>query len=196
MNPTVVLVQGACTDATRWQHVTRRLRRAGHRVIEVANPLRNLPGDAAYLSSVLASISGPIVLAGHAYGGVVATDAATDHDNVKALVYVASIAPDKGESGPDLTGRFPGTLLDQAIQVNPASGAAHGEPCGEPAWRFIPSWFIYSRRDPVIPVEASRFMADRASAQESVELPGAAHPLPASRPQAVAGIILRAAAAV
>ncbi|MBL6279231.1 alpha/beta fold hydrolase [Micromonospora fiedleri] len=164
MNPTVVLVHGAYTDATCWHRVISRLRRSGHRAIGVANPLGDLSGYAAHLSSVLASIDGPIVLAGHSCGGVVATDAATEHDNVKALVYVAAIAPDKGES--------------------------------VPAWRLIPSWFIYSQRDPVIPVEVSRFMADRAGAQESVELPGASHALPAAQPQAVADIILRAATAV
>jgi hypothetical protein len=37
----------------------------------MANPLRHLTGDAAYLAAVLGTISGPIVLVGHAYGGAV-----------------------------------------------------------------------------------------------------------------------------
>ena len=47
---------------------------------------------------MLASISGPIVLVGHSYGGMVLTNAATGNPNVKALVYIAAFAPDKGET--------------------------------------------------------------------------------------------------
>jgi pimeloyl-ACP methyl ester carboxylesterase len=63
-----------------------------------ANPLRGVQADSAYLSSVLATIAGPIVLVGHSYGGFVITDAATGNPNVKALVYIAAFAPDNGET--------------------------------------------------------------------------------------------------
>jgi pimeloyl-ACP methyl ester carboxylesterase len=60
-------------------------------------------------------IKGPIVLVGHSYGGAVITNAAMGNDNVKALVYVAAFAPDKGESAFDLVGKFPGSLLGAAL---------------------------------------------------------------------------------
>src|SRR5687768_5962656 len=74
--PTIVLVHGAFADASSWNGVVERLQRKGFRVIAVANPLRSLTGDAEYLRKVLASIDGPIVLAGHSYGGMVESNAA------------------------------------------------------------------------------------------------------------------------
>ena len=94
--PTIVVVHGGWADASSWDKVTRRLQDRGYTVIAPANPLRGGQYDSAYLSSVLATISGPIVLVGHSYGGVVITNAATGNPNVKALVFVAAFAPDGG----------------------------------------------------------------------------------------------------
>ena len=88
--PTIVLVHGGWADASSWNAVTQRLQDDGYTVIAPANPLRGVQSDSAYLSSVLATISGPIVLVGHSYGGVLITNAATGNPNVKALVYVAA----------------------------------------------------------------------------------------------------------
>jgi pimeloyl-ACP methyl ester carboxylesterase len=66
--PTVVLVHGAFADSTSWNGVIEELRHDGYSVVAVANPLRSLSGDSAYLKNVLASIDGPVVLAGHSYG--------------------------------------------------------------------------------------------------------------------------------
>ena len=96
--PTVVLVHGAFADASGWNGVIDRLERAGYPVIAPANPLRGVSADAAYLRTFLATIPGPIVLAGHSYGGMVLTNAATGNPNVKALVYIAAFAPDEGDS--------------------------------------------------------------------------------------------------
>jgi pimeloyl-ACP methyl ester carboxylesterase len=60
--------------------------------------LRGLASDSAYLASFLKTITGPIVLVGHSYGGAVITNAATGSPNVKALVYVDAFVPDEGES--------------------------------------------------------------------------------------------------
>ena len=60
------------------------------------NPLRSLPGDSAYLADFLKTISGPVVLVGHSYGGAVITNAATGNSQVKALVYVDAFIPDQG----------------------------------------------------------------------------------------------------
>ena len=80
-------------------------------MIAPANPLRGVGADAAYIKSVLATISGPVVLVGHSYAGAVITNAAVGAANVKALVYIAAIAPDDGESQMDIFARFPGSHI-------------------------------------------------------------------------------------
>ena len=88
MKPTIVLVHGAFAESASWNGVIRRLHAAGHRVIAAANPLRTLTTDAAAVADLLAGIQGPIVLAGHSYGGAVITNAARGNTDVQALVYV------------------------------------------------------------------------------------------------------------
>jgi len=102
--PTIVLVHGAWADGSSWNRVTKRLQKDGYAVDVPANPLRSLSGDAAYLASFLSTISGPVVLAGHSYGGAVITNAAAGNANVKALVYVDAFIPDQGQSVESLTG--------------------------------------------------------------------------------------------
>jgi pimeloyl-ACP methyl ester carboxylesterase len=87
------------------------LQREGYAVDAPPNPLRGLTTDAAYLASYLNTISGPIVLVGHSYGGAVITDAATGNPNVKALVYVDAFAPAQGETLEQLTFAQPGSCL-------------------------------------------------------------------------------------
>ncbi|MFI0508099.1 alpha/beta fold hydrolase [Streptomyces sp. WSLK1-5] len=120
--PTVVLVHGAFADSSSWGAVISRLQRRGHPVIGVANPLRGLAGDSAYVSSVLDTIPGPVILAGHSYGGAVITNAAVGHPHVKALVYVAAFAPDQGESALAILGQYPGSQLPPVLTVRPFPG--------------------------------------------------------------------------
>ncbi|SDS53260.1 Pimeloyl-ACP methyl ester carboxylesterase [Friedmanniella luteola] len=109
--PTVVLVHGAFADASGFADVTNKLQKRGYNVIAPANPLRGVTSDSAYLASILATIPGPIVLAGHSYGGEVITNAATGNRNVQALVYIAAFGPEKGETAGALTAKFPGSQL-------------------------------------------------------------------------------------
>ena len=109
--PTVVLVHGAWADSASWSGVVKRLQADGYPVTAPATPLRSLSSDSAYLADYLKTIKGPVVLVGHSYGGAVITNAATGNSNVKALVYIAAFAPDKGESTADLVGKFPGSHL-------------------------------------------------------------------------------------
>ena len=109
--PTIVLVHGAWADASSWDGVTPILQREGYTVDAPPNPLRGLTTDAAYLASYLSTISGPIVLVGHSYGGAVITNAATGNPNVKALVYVDAFAPAAGETLEQLTFAQPGSCL-------------------------------------------------------------------------------------
>ena len=88
-----------------------------------ANPLQGVGIDTAYLKDTLAQIKGPIVLVGHSYGGFVMTNAATGNPNVKALVYIAALAPAQGETLQQLLARKPGSLLSpDALDVFPYTG--------------------------------------------------------------------------
>ena len=96
--PTIVLVHGAYADASSWNGVIERLQQQGYTVIAPANPLRGVTADSAYTASLLAQIDGPVLLAGHSYGGAVITNAATSAPNVAGLVFVAAFAPEEGET--------------------------------------------------------------------------------------------------
>lgn len=120
--PTVVLVHGAFADSSSWNGVISRLQADGYPVIAVANPLRSLRGDAELLRDVLDGVDGPVVVAGHSYGGSVLSEAAAGHPRVQALVYVASFLLDEGESTGDLAGKFPGNELGTALRPVPVRG--------------------------------------------------------------------------
>jgi pimeloyl-ACP methyl ester carboxylesterase len=97
--PTVVLVHGAWSDGSSWAPVVSQLQRRGYPVLVEPNPLRGLASDAAYLTAYLQQhTSGPVVLAGHSYGGAVVSNAALSDPDVKALVYIDAFVPDQGES--------------------------------------------------------------------------------------------------
>ena len=70
-----------------WNAVIGLLQRAGYTVYAPPNPLEGLAIDTATLADFLHTITGPIVLVGHSYGGEVITNAATGDSQVKALVY-------------------------------------------------------------------------------------------------------------
>jgi pimeloyl-ACP methyl ester carboxylesterase len=102
----VVLVHGGFVDGSGWQGVYESLTRDGFRVSVVQNPTLSLEGDAQATRQIIDAQDGPVVLAGHSYGGAVITEAGT-HPNVAALVYVCAFAPDKGESVGSLIAGFP-----------------------------------------------------------------------------------------
>jgi pimeloyl-ACP methyl ester carboxylesterase len=118
----IVLVHGAFADSSSWNGVIAQLENDGYSVLAVSNPLRSLQGDAGYLRSVLDDVDGPIVLAGHSYGGSVMSEAADGHPGVKALVYVASFILEPGESTGELAGKFPGNELGGALRPVPVEG--------------------------------------------------------------------------
>ncbi|MET7335073.1 alpha/beta hydrolase [Nonomuraea sp. NPDC005650] len=118
--PTVVLVHGAFADASGWNGVAGRLLRDGYPVLAPANPLRGVAADSAYLAGILATLSGPLVLVAHSYGGMVITNAATGNANVKALVYVAAFAPGEGDTLLGLQTKYPGSKLGEtALDFRP-----------------------------------------------------------------------------
>ncbi|MET0966897.1 MAG: alpha/beta hydrolase [Nakamurella sp.] len=97
--PTIVLVHGAWADGSSWNAVSAELQGQGFTVLTPPNLLRRVAVDAPYITSFLAQrTSGPVVLAGHSYGGFVITNAAIGGGDVRALVYVDAFIPDEGET--------------------------------------------------------------------------------------------------
>ena len=96
--PTIVLIHGAFADASGWSEVIQRLSALGYSAYAPANPLRGVISDGDYVRTFLSTIQGPVVLAGHSYGGSVITNASVGAPNVRALVYIAAYAPDEGET--------------------------------------------------------------------------------------------------
>lgn len=113
--PTIILVHGAFADASSWNGVVARLVKDGYPVKALANPLRSVKSDAAYVGAAIDATPGPIVLVGHSYGGAVISAAAAGRPNVKALVYVAAFEPAPGETSLGLSGKFPGSTLGEAL---------------------------------------------------------------------------------
>jgi pimeloyl-ACP methyl ester carboxylesterase len=102
--PTVVLVHGAWADASSWSREVAVLQAAGYDARAIANPLQNLTTDSEFVADYLKTIHGPVVLAGHSYGGSVITNAAAGLANVKRLVYVDAAAPAPGQTTGQLSG--------------------------------------------------------------------------------------------
>ncbi|WP_326570243.1 alpha/beta hydrolase [Actinacidiphila glaucinigra] len=242
--PTVVLVNGAWSDAASWRGVIERLQADGYPVVAPPTGLRGLSADSSYLASYLKTVQGPVVLVGQSYGGSVITNAATGNKNVKALVYISAFAPDKGEDVKTLTAKFPGTQItndpdaqiptaltpvpfakpdgttgidlyakaDQyrnlflsnrvssktaaelAATQSPAAPETLGEASGDPAWKTVPSWFLVSKDDHVIPPATERFMADRAHSH-TVEA-NTPHAAQVTNPGIVTDLIKKAAGTV
>ena len=209
--PTIVLVHGAFAESSSWNGVISQLLDDGFPVLAVANPLRGVKSDSAYLAGVLDGIDGDIVLVGHSYGGTLISNAATGNERVAALVFVGGYAPDAGETAASLSGRYEGgTLGDTLVAFDLPDGdkdlyifqdkyraqfaadvaedesaimaatqrpiveSALNEESGAPAWKTIPSWFLFGELDKNIPV-AHRFMAERAGARRTVEIQGGSH---------------------
>ncbi|HLK39291.1 MAG TPA: alpha/beta hydrolase [Polyangiaceae bacterium] len=223
--PSVVLVHGAFADGSGWKGVYKILTRAGYPVTIVQNPTISLADDVAVTRRAIGAQSGPVILVGHSYGGVVISEAGND-PNVAALVYIAAFAPDKGESIQTLSANPPPgapeppflpprdgfVLLDRSrfaaafaadVDADDAAFMAASQvPCGvgaisgavtTPAWRTKPSWYLLTTADKMIPPPAQHSMAKRAGATV-VEVEGS-HAILVSKPEVVASLIERAAAA-
>jgi pimeloyl-ACP methyl ester carboxylesterase len=124
---TVVLVHGAFADGSSWSGVIERLQASGIQVTGVANPLRGISADSAYVASVFAQIPGPVLAVGHSYGGAVISNAATGASNVVGLVFVAAFAPDEGERLIEVEGTSKDSVLASALvphQYPTGSGTA------------------------------------------------------------------------
>lgn len=215
----VVLVHGATMDGSSWRPVHDILKAAGLEVAVVQLPLANLKADVDATLLCIARQIGNVVLVGHSYGGVVASVAGT-HPKVRALVYVAALQPDEGESLASLAARYPsenhmldlgdGTIIldpvhyahDMADDIShydaaflaasqrPTAMAIFGTPITQPAWREKPSYAVFGTNDRILNPELARFMYARANSKV-IEIE-ASHVPHLSHPKVVAGLILGA----
>jgi pimeloyl-ACP methyl ester carboxylesterase len=219
----IVLVHGAFADGSGWRRVADILGKDGYTVSVVQEPLTSLADDVAATKRVLDQQSGPTILVGHSYGGVVITEAG-NAANVVGLVYIAAFIPDQGESAVSLLSQAPAAnndlraTQDDFLYIDPAAfpadfagdllpaeakfmahsqamlaKAAAGAPVTNAAWRQKKSWALVSTLDHNINPDLERKMAKRAGS-ETIEVPGS-HAVYISRANEVAGLIERAAKA-
>jgi pimeloyl-ACP methyl ester carboxylesterase len=231
MPPTIVLVHGAFAESASWDRVIRHLHDAGCTSVAAANPLRSLAADAQSVTDLVRTIDGPVLLVAHSYGGMVMTNVAADAGDITGLVYICGFAPDAGENAFELSQRFPGSTLGDAVRPvprtdgttdlyidrdlfhdqfcadvpepeasrmaatqRPATLEALQEGSGErPLWKDVPSYFLVGGQDRNIPAQLQHWMANRAGARRTVELPTASHAAAVSHPDATARLILEAA---
>ena len=218
----VVLVHGAFADGSGWKAVTDILRRDGYTVYIVQEPETTFEADVSATKIVL-DRSGPCVLVGHSYGGMIISEVGT-HGSVRSLVYVAAFEPAIGETAGGLQGKTPpaaksvvpagGGFVQVKPEAFPADFAADvPRPVAEfmaisqvpiaaaifdakttvAAWSGKPSYAVVATEDRMINPELERFMSERAKSH-AIELKGS-HAIFLSHPAEVAALIEKAAQA-
>lgn len=113
--PTIIFVHGLWADGSAWNRVTAQLQAKGYPVIAVQNPTTSLEDDIAATNKAIARAKGNVILVGHSWGGFVISEAGIS-DKVKALVYIAALVPDKGETLPTLSAKVEATKLGDYLQ--------------------------------------------------------------------------------
>lgn len=212
----IVLVHGALIDGSSWRGVFDVLTKDGYRVSVVQLPLTGLDEDVAATKRVLNQLDGPVILAGNSYGGSIITVAGSD-PKVKALVYVAALQPDIGETSAEVAppkqqesdglmsskdgfvfldpAKFAAVDADlpkataefMARSQKPVLGAAFSTKLSAAAWRDKPSYVIIGTEDRELDGADARRMADRAGSKVTVIKGG--HLMHISHPRAVARVI-------
>ena len=217
----IVIVHGAFVDGSGWKAVSDILQKDGYTVSIVQDPMTSLEDDVAATNRIIDRQTGPVVLVGHSYGGMVITEAG-NNPKVTSLVYVAAAEPDAGESAFQLLSSKPGAskgiapskdgflFLDpavfhadfaadvpapvvqfMAISQMPAAAKAFMTPVTSPAWKTKPSWGIVATKDRTINPDLERMMYKRADAHTSEIV--SSHAVYLSQPRAVATVIEQAA---
>ncbi|MDF2563603.1 MAG: Alpha/beta hydrolase family protein [Microbacterium sp.] len=169
IKPTIVFVHGAFADSSGWSLVATGLQAKGYPVISFSNPLRGPQYDGEYLRQFLSTISGPIVLVGHSYGGAVISNGATGNPNVKSLVYIAAYALAEGESvqAANALGGGHTDVIDHLV-LRPFPGATAGDADAYIDPAFFPQLFAQD-----IPKSVAQSMAgsQRPGALASLVVP-------------------------
>jgi pimeloyl-ACP methyl ester carboxylesterase len=219
----IVLVHGAWVDGAGWESVHRSLRKMGLTVSVVQHATASLADDVKATARVVAAQDGPVLLVGHSYGGAVITEAGNDPkvvglvyidafvpDKGESVFALFKDPPPDAPVPPILPPQDGFLLLDKTkfvasfaadVETERANFMADAQvPWGldavngvisQAAWRSKPSWYYVGADDRMIPPAAQRQMAKRAGAT-IVEGPGS-HAVYVSRPDAVVGLIARAA---
>ena len=133
--PAIILVHGAFSNGQVWGYVAARLQAAGHEVVAV-----NLPGrpgapmaaDAVSLDlyrdtvvSALNAVSGPAILVGHSFAGIVIAAAAEQAPaKIKTLVFVAAYLPQDGDSLVSLAQQDPDAKIGPVLNIDKEKGMA------------------------------------------------------------------------
>jgi pimeloyl-ACP methyl ester carboxylesterase len=218
----VVLVHGAFADGSGWKPVATILEHDGYAVYVVQVPLTGFDADVAATRIVL-DRSGPCVLVGHSWAGMIITEAGT-HASVRSLVYINAFQPSVGETAGALQNKTPpaaqsigpvgGGFLAvkpeafhqdfaadvpqavthfMSISQVPIAASSFDATVKATAWSQKPSYAVVSTGDRMINPELERFMSRRAKS-ETIELTGS-HAVFLSHPKEVASLIEKAAAA-
>src|SRR5258707_11732396 len=146
----IVIVHGALVDGSGWRAVHDILTENGLHVTVVQEPLTGLAEDVEATKRVIDQQTGPVVLVGHSYGGSVITDAGAD-PKVSALVYVAALQPDVGETS--------GQLLSKFAAPNDAMRAAKNRATPD-KYFFIPPAKFRETYAADVPAPDAQFLAD------------------------------------
>jgi pimeloyl-ACP methyl ester carboxylesterase len=219
----IVLVHGGFVDGSGWAAVYKELCHDGYDVLVVQNPTLSLADDVAVTRRAIAAAPGPVLLVGHSYGGAVITEAGNDPKVVGLVYVTAFAPdtgesvqtlikdPPPGAPVPPILPPRDGFLFLDAAKFHasfaadldadiaafmaasqvPWGVAALSGAISAAAWRSKPSFYLVASDDRMIPPPVQRIMADRAGA--TVVEVAASHAVYVSRPQAVAGLIDKAA---
>jgi pimeloyl-ACP methyl ester carboxylesterase len=113
--PTIIFVHGLWADGSSFDKLINPLMDKGYKVIAVQNPTTSLEDDVGATKRAIDRAGGDVILVGHSWGGFVISEAGAD-PRVKALVYIAAFAPDKGETVASLSESAPPTILSGFLQ--------------------------------------------------------------------------------
>ncbi|MEK6328578.1 MAG: alpha/beta hydrolase [Actinomycetota bacterium] len=223
---TVVLVHGGFVDGSGWQDVYNLLKKDGYDVSVVQNPTLSLEGDVAATKQVIDEQDAPVTLVGHSYGGAVITEAGNDPnvaalvyiaafapDKGESVNTLIADPPPEAPVPPILPPQngflsldrekfhdsFAADVSDEEAEFMADSQVpwgvdALGGTISEPAWRSKPSWYLVATEDRMIPPPAQRSMSARAGS--TVDEVAGSHAIYVSQPEAVVGVIEKAASEV
>jgi pimeloyl-ACP methyl ester carboxylesterase len=146
----IVIVHGALVDGSGWRAVHDILSKDGFHVTIVEEPLTGLAEDVEATKRAIDQQTGPVVLVGQSYGGSVITEAGAD-PKVSALVYVAALQPDVGETS--------GQLLSKFAAPNDTMRAATNRATPDKYFFILPAKFRETYAADV-PAPDAQFLAD------------------------------------
>lgn len=219
----VVLVHGAFADGSSWNRVIPHLQAQGLEAIAVQNPLTSLDEDGAHVQRAIDRAKGRVVLVGHSWGGAVITQVGNQdkvkglvyvaafapatgqspNDTLKpypASPGLSAVSVDKAGYlflTPDALGRTfaqdlsPSDVALLAATQGPCKAACFATRVTAAAWQAKPAWYIVAAQDRMVPPAFQRDTAARIGAR-TVEIE-ASHVPHASKPEAVAAVIVEAA---